>query len=196
MLDPRRRRLSTFLAAPLLAALLLSGCSSSDKSTTSSGATAATATDDPHAGSASPTSTQDRVKLAKTKFVLNAGLAAGATYQWLYKPYKDGKFKKGASGRKAALVKGALAGAFTYNRLKAAIRDAQGDPTLSKAVAPLTAGVEKLKQAATNIRKGDNAEAGANQFEGVIDSFKQAGKSAGADVTNQVPSLSQLNSGS
>ncbi|MFJ6214855.1 hypothetical protein ACIQGZ_16205 [Streptomyces sp. NPDC092296] len=190
-----RHRVPTLVAAPLLAALLLvSGCSGSDSSNAGGGGSAA-ATGGTAAGSPSPSSTQEKVKLAKTKFVANAGLAAGATYQWLYKPYKAGKFKKGADGRKMALVKGALAGAFTYNRLKAAIKDAQGDPTLSKAVAPLTAGVEKLKQTATSIRSGDNAEGGANQFQGVIDSFKQAGKAAGADVTNKVPSLSQLSSG-
>ena len=54
------------------------------------------------------------------------------------KPYKAGKFKKGAKGRTFALVKAGLAGAFTYNRLKAATENAKGDPLLSKAVAPLS----------------------------------------------------------
>ncbi|MFF4650591.1 hypothetical protein [Streptomyces sp. NPDC001380] len=190
---PRSRRLPALVAAPLLAALLLvSGCSSSGSSSSGSspGATSAA-----NPASPSPTGSQEKVKLAKAKFVANAGLAAGATYQWLYKPYKAGKFKKGADGRKLALVKAGLAGAFTYNRLKAAINDAKGDPLLSKAVAPLTGGVEKLKQAAANIRNGSDPESGAGQFQGVIDSFKQAGQSAGATVTDQVPSTGQLTSG-
>lgn len=185
-----RRRPSLLVAAPLVAAVLLgSGCSHSDSSTAGSSPTPANA-----AGSPSPTGSQEKVRLAKTKFVVNAGLAAGATYQWLYKPYKAGTFKKGAHGRRSALIKAGLAGAFTYNRLKAAIRDAQGDPLLSKAIAPLTSGVEKLKQTAGRIRNGESPEAGAGEFQGLINGFKEAGKSAGANVTDQVPSLSQLKS--
>ncbi|MFJ2115682.1 hypothetical protein ACIOEX_27985, partial [Streptomyces sp. NPDC087850] len=41
------------------------------------------------------TSPAEKQKFAKTRFVANAGLAAGATYQWIIKPYKKGKFKKG-----------------------------------------------------------------------------------------------------
>ncbi|WP_107101313.1 hypothetical protein [Peterkaempfera griseoplana] len=184
------RHLPKFVVVPLLAvALLVSGCSGSDKSTTGSAAHPAAA------GSPSPTSSAEKVKHAKAKFVVDAGLAAGATYQWIYKPFKAGKFKKGASGRKTALVKAGLAGAFTYNRLKAALTAAKGDPTLAKAIVPLTAGVAALQHSITKMRDGSDPEAGASEFQGVIDSVKDAGKSAGADVTNQVPSLGELKSG-
>ncbi|WP_377271822.1 hypothetical protein [Peterkaempfera sp. SMS 1(5)a] len=184
------RQLPLLVAAPLLAvALLVAGCSSSGKSTAGGSTVPATLS------SPSPTGSQEKVKLAKTKFVVDAGLAAGATYQWVYKPYKAGKFKKGASGRKTALIKAGLAGAFAYNRLKAALTAAKGDPTLSKALAPLTAGVAALQQSITKMRSGSDPEGGASEFQGVIDSVKEAGKSAGAEVTNQVPSLSELKSG-
>ncbi|MEU4066104.1 hypothetical protein AB0F25_27445 [Streptomyces wedmorensis] len=138
------------------------------------------------------TSTFEQQKLAKTRFVANAGLAAGAAYQWIVKPYRAGKFQKGADGRTLALVKAGLAGAFTYNRLKAAVNNAKGDPLLSKAVAPLSAGIESLKDLGTKLRKGEAGAADVGAFESVINSVKDAGKSAGAEVVDKVPSASQL----
>jgi hypothetical protein len=140
----------------------------------------------------SPTTSAERQKFAKARFVANAGLAAGATYQWIVKPYREGKFKKGAKGRTFALIKAGLAGAFAYNRLKAAIENAKGDPLLSKAVAPLTAGIESLKGLGSKLRKGEAGDADIDAFNNVISGVKDAGKSAGAEVTDQVPSLSQL----
>ncbi|MFF1644176.1 hypothetical protein [Streptomyces sp. NPDC058240] len=144
--------------------------------------------------SASPsgTSSAEAQKFAKTRFVTNAGLAAGATYQWIVKPYRAGKFKKGADGRTFALVKAGLAGGFTYNRLKAAVTNAKGDPLLSKAVAPLTAGIESLKGLGSKLRKGEAGEGDIGAFESVINNIKSAGSSAGADVKDKVPTTSQL----
>ena len=140
----------------------------------------------------SPTTSAERQKFAKTRFVANAGLAAGATYQWIIKPYRDGKFKKGAKGRTFALIKAGLAGAFAYNRLKAASDNAKGDPLLSKAMVPLTAGIESLKGLGAKLRKGEAGDADIDAFNNVIGGVKEAGKGAGATVTDKVPSLSQL----
>ncbi|MGQ4386862.1 hypothetical protein [Streptomyces sp. SAS_270] len=142
---------------------------------------------------ATPSSSPEKQKLAKTRFVANAGLAAGATYQWIVKPWKAGKFKKGAKGRTFALIKAGLAGTFAYNRLKAASRNAKGDPTLSKAVAPLTAGIDALKDLPSKLRKGDDSA--ASSFDDVINKVKDAGKSAGAEVKDKVPSASELSGG-
>jgi hypothetical protein len=162
--------------------LVLPACSSNKTSNSVSGV----------AATASPTSSADRVKLAKTRFVLNAGLAAGATYQWLYKPFKAGTFKSGAKGRTAALAKGALAAAFTYNRAKAALNDANGDPTLSKATGALSSAVDSLKNLPSKIRNGSASDADFNQFTTVTNSIKQTGAANGAPVTDQVPSAGQL----
>ncbi|AXG82439.1 hypothetical protein [Streptomyces paludis] len=142
-----------------------------------------------------PTSTFEKRKFAKTRFVADAALAAGAAYQWIIKPYKKGKFKKDAKGRKLALVKAGLAGAFTYNRLKAATKNAKGDPLLSKALAPLTAGIDSLKGLGTKLRKGDASSSDVGSFNDIINKVKDAGSSAGAPVKDKVPSLSQLNKG-
>ncbi|MGW1776766.1 hypothetical protein [Streptomyces sp. NPDC002104] len=157
-------------------------------------ADAAASAEDAEAAAAtpSPSSPEEKQKFAKTRFVANAGLAAGATYQWIVKPYRAGKFKKGAKGRTFALVKAGLAGAFAYNRLKAASENAKGDPLLSKAVGPLTAGIDSLKGLGSKLRKGQAGDADIGAFENVINSVKEAGKSAGAPVTDKVPSAGQL----
>ncbi|MFF4451463.1 hypothetical protein [Streptomyces goshikiensis] len=147
---------------------------------------------DPAAAEPSPSTSAEKQKFAKTRFVANAGLAAGATYQWIVKPYREGKFKKGAKGRTFALIKAGLAGAFAYNRLKAAVVNAKGDPLLSKAVAPLTAGIESLKGLGSKLRKGNATDADLSSLQDVITGVKSAGQSAGAPVTDKVPSLSQL----
>ncbi|MER5812857.1 hypothetical protein ABT143_32530 [Streptomyces sp. NPDC002033] len=156
---------------------------------------AAAEEDDLAAATPSPSTEAEKQKFAKTRFVANAGLAAGATYQWIIKPYQAGKFKKGAKGRTFALVKAGLAGAFAYNRLKAASENAKGDPLLSKAMGPLTAGIASLKGLGSKLRKGQAGDADISSFQDVINGVKQAGQSAGATVTDKVPSASQLSGG-
>jgi hypothetical protein len=181
--SPKRRQQA--LACTLLAAVAFAVPACSSTSTHKTGDSSAS---QPVAAMSNP----NPVKLAKTKFVANAGLAAGATYQWIYKPFKAGTFKRGASGRTAAFLKAGLAGTFAYNRLKAAIADAKGDPLLSKAVAPLTASVDGLKDLANKIRSGQASDADFNQFNNTMNSVKSAASRQGATVTNKVPSLSQI----
>ncbi|MER7640769.1 MULTISPECIES: hypothetical protein [unclassified Streptomyces] len=180
-----------FVALTLCCALLAGGTACGSATTDATQDTAAVVA----AATPSPSTSAQRQKLAKTRFVANASLAAGATYQWIVKPWKAGKFKKGASGRRFALVKAGLAGAFAYNRLKAAKRNAQGDPTLSKALAPLTAGIDSLKDLPSKLRKGDSTDATASSFDDIINKVKDAGKNAGAEVTDKVPSAGQLAGG-
>lgn len=170
--------------ALLLAGSLLTGAVACGKNKNTAG--------DNSAAAPSPSSSVEKQKFAKTRFVANAGLAAGATYQWIVKPFKAGTFKKGADGRTFALVKAGLAGAFTYNRLKAAVVNAKGDPLLSKALTPLSSGIESLKNLGGKLRKGDAGDADVGSFEKVINNVKGAGRSAGAEVTDKVPTAAQL----
>ncbi|WP_217225334.1 hypothetical protein [Streptomyces anulatus] len=189
---PRSVPLRRTLAALLLSCALLAGTTSCGDSGDTAGGNTTSASPAADRSAASPSASAERQRLAKTRFVANAGLAAGATYQWIVKPYRAGTFKKGAEGRTFALVKAGLAGGFAYNRLKAAAENAKGDPLLSKAVAPLTAGIESLKGLGTKLRKGEAGEGEVGAFESVIDSIKNAGKDAGAEVKDKVPSTSQL----
>ncbi|MET7414145.1 hypothetical protein [Streptomyces rubiginosohelvolus] len=188
---PRSVPLGRTLAALLLSCVLVAGATACGDSDDTSGGNAASASA-VASPSVSVSASAEKQRLAKTRFVANAGLAAGATYQWIVKPYRAGTFKKGAEGRRLALVKAGLAGGFAYNRLQAAAKNAKGDPLLSKAVAPLTAGIESLKGLGTKLRKGEAGEGDVGAFESVIDSIKNAGKDAGAEVKDKVPSTSQL----
>ncbi|MCC3769640.1 hypothetical protein [Streptomyces sp. UNOC14_S4] len=179
----QRRR--AVIAVPLVCGLLLvgTGCGGGKSSKAS------------ETGGPEPTNSMERQKFAKTRFVANAGLASGAAYKWIIKPYRNGSFKKGADGRTGALIKAGLAGTFSYNRFKAAINNAKGDPTLSKAVAPLSSGIDSLKGLTTKFRKGEATDNDANAFDKVIGNVKDAGKGAGATVTDQVPSFSDVQKG-
>lgn len=146
-------------------------------------------------GSPNSTSTAEREKYNRAKFTANAGLAAGAAYQWIIKPYRAGKFKKGEKGRTFATVKAGLAAAFAYNRLKAAQKNAKGDPLLAKAIAPVTGSIEGLKGMANKMRKGEATDGDVGQYESVIDNLKEAGKSAGLNVIPKVPSTKELTGG-
>lgn len=163
--------------------------------TTACGGEDDTAGQDTATATPSATTTAEKQKYAKTRFVANASLAAGATYQWIIKPYRAGTFKKGADGRRVAMVKAGLAGAFAYNRLTAAAKNAKGDPLLSKAVAPLTAGIASLKELPAKLRKGESTDSVVGTFDEIINNVKTAGKDAGADVKNKVPSADQLTGG-
>ncbi|MFF9812459.1 hypothetical protein [Streptomyces sp. NPDC014006] len=67
---------------------------------------------------------------------------------------------------------------------------AEGDPRLARAIAPLTAGIDALKDLPAKLRKGDTSAAGG--FDDVIGKVKEAGRSAGAEVKDKVPSASEL----
>ncbi|MGW1210342.1 hypothetical protein ACWD5F_11985 [Streptomyces sp. NPDC002499] len=191
----QRLAVALTLCCALLAGATACGSGGGDRSGARETTAADVAAAADQAATPSPSTSAQRQKFAKTRFVANAGLAAGASYQWIVKPWKAGKFKKGAKGRKFALVKAGLAGAFAYNRLKAATRNAKGDPTLSKAVAPLTAGIDSLKDLPSKLRKGDSTDSVAGSFDDIINKVKDAGKSAGAEVTDKVPSAGQLAGG-
>ncbi|MER5755048.1 hypothetical protein [Streptomyces sp. NPDC002088] len=145
--------------------------------------------------SPSPTPTTERQRLAKTRFVANASLAAGAVYQWIVKPWRAGKFEQGAKGRRLALVKAAAAGGFAYNRLKAAARNAEGDPALSRAITPLLEGIEGLRNLPAKLRSGESTDSVAGAFDDIINQVKGAGRIAGAPVSTQVPSAGQMSIG-
>lgn len=142
----------------------------------------------------SPKPTEEERHLAKTRFAVDAGLAAGATYKFIVEPYKAGKFKKGHPGRTTALVKAGIAGVFAYDRLKAAKRNAAADPALSKLLAPLGSGIEGLKDLPHKFHssKSGDSDAAAQQYQSIIDKVKDAGAHAGAPVKDQVPSAQQL----
>jgi hypothetical protein len=152
------------------------GCGSSTSTSASAAGSAA--------GAGSTTST---VKLAKTKFVLHAGLAFGAFHRWIYKPAKAGELSHPLS-HKLTTLKAALAAGFVYHELKLALVDAQADPTLSKLVAPVTALQNKLHGLVGSVKSGGATADDVTGLDGAISSIKDQAASAGQPITEQTPS--------
>ncbi len=161
--------------AILLSAAVLAGCGGGASSSTAGpGATSSTST----------------THLAKTKFVLHAGLAFGAFHRYIYKPYREGKFSGGLLHHKLATIKAALAAGFAYHEVKLALQDARSSKLLSKALAPLLALQTKLSALAAGLKHGQvdgGAIASANANAGQT---SRAGAGAGQPISDQpTPSL-------
>jgi len=161
-------------------ALAAVGCGSSSSSSSSSAAAASASST---ATSASTTAT---TKLAKTKFVLHAGLAFGAFHRWIYKPAKAGDLSHPLE-HKLTTLKAALAAAFVYHELKLALADAQADPTLSKLVAPITDLQNKLHGLAGSVKSGGASAGDVAGLDSSVSSIKSLAASAGQPITEQTP---------
>jgi len=164
----------SLVAVLCVLALTVAACGSSKSS--SSPAAAATA---------SP-STTSTTHLAKTKFVLHAGLAFGAFHHWIYKPAKAGDLTHPLE-HKLTTVKAALASAFVYHELKLALADAQADPTLSKLVAPITDLQNKLHGLAGSVKSGGATSADVAGLDSTVSSIKSQAAAAGQPITEQTP---------
>lgn len=158
-------------------ALAISACGSSASSSTSGAAGGATN------GTQTSTTT---THLAKTKFVLHAGLAFGAFHRWIYKPLKAGDFSHPFS-HKLTTLKAGLAAAFVYHELKLALADAQASPTLSRLVAPITALQNKMKGLGSSLKSGHVDSAQIEQANGQVGSIGNSAASAGQPITEQTP---------
>ena len=157
-------------------ALAVAGCGSSSSSPTTSAAAAG--------GTTSATTTTTH--LAKTKFVLHAGLAFGAFHRWIYKPAKAGELSHPLE-HKLTTIKAALAAAFVYHELKLALADAQASPTLSKLVAPITDLQNKLHGLAGSVKSGGASASDVDGIDSTISSIKSQAAAAGQTITEQTP---------
>jgi hypothetical protein len=174
------RKLSVVFVMALLA--FTTACSSSSSST--SAAASGTGTAAAAAAGTCPTG-GNTVKFAKTKFVADAALAGGAFKRYIYTPAKDGKLKKGASGRVLALVKAAAAGAFVINRLKAAETAAQGNPTLCKVfVAPAAKFTAALTGLVGKAKSGGIDPSDVDGASSALTDLHSAASSGGAGFTD------------
>lgn len=137
------RRLVVALALVLAATLGLVGCGS-DETTKASEQTAFTCP------------TDNTKAFPKTRFVADVGLIAGSFHHWIWKPYKKGKFTKGADGRTFALVKAGAASLLIAKLTKNAVSNVKASPALCNSIGePL----QKLSNAVSGLtgklKKGD-----------------------------------------
>ena len=173
---PPSMRLRSLIAVALIAmtALVGAGCGSKSGS----------------AASTPATQTAPATHLAKTKFVLHAGLAFGAFHRYIYKPFKAGKFSGGLLHHKLATVKAALAGAFAYREVKLALTDARSSRLLSTLLAPLLALQTKLSSLTARLKHGSADPAAIQSAQSATDMIAAGSARAGQPVSDlPTPSL-------
>jgi len=142
MPSSRLSMLAALLAAVAVAALAACGTTSTTTTTTASGQVKVSC----------------HVPLARTKFVLHAGIAVGAFHRYVIKPYRAGAFKQGAPDRRKALLKAGASALLAYHELKVAAHDANCDgPALKKLAHPLTEALSALSTLRSAIGTGNLA---------------------------------------
>lgn len=163
------------LLATLLCALALggaaAGCGNATKVITENG----------------KTRTVPDIKLAKTKFLIHAGVAFGAFHRYILKPYQAGTFKKGAPGRKTAFVKAAAAGLVAYHQLKVAYKDALASDTLRPLATKLTNATGKLKDLAGSLKGGGLSPGAILGVGGGLTGIAGAAKGLGVNIKDRNP---------
>jgi hypothetical protein len=145
------RRISLLLTVVLLAFTVGCGSNGSKSNTTAQTPAASGAASTGPSGVCASAGTR---KFAKTRFLLNAGLAYGAFHRYILKPYRAGTFKKGANGRVAAFAKAATAGVFVADQLRRAKDNAAADPSLCKLAGPLEKAAAAVAGLAGGLKTG------------------------------------------
>jgi hypothetical protein len=172
------RKASGFIAAVLLIVALV-GCSN-NKTQTAASTTHVTTT----AVACSKVGTK---KLAKTRFLLHAGLGIGAFRHFVYTPFKAGKFNKGANGRVKAMVIAGAATLFALHQLKTAKGFAESDKTLCKLVAPIDKLTGSLPGLGSGLKSGKLDSNGIASTATNVASLKGSSTKLGAPITERVP---------
>lgn len=156
----------------LVGVLAVAGCGSSKSSSSSSSSSG---------GAAASGTTTGKTHLAKTKFVIHAGLAFGVFHRWIYKPFKRGDFAHPLS-HKLAVTKALAAGAFVIHEVRLARQDARSSKVLSKVVLPLTALGGSIAAIRAGLRSGHVNPGSVNSAESDVNSAKSASSAAGQPI--------------
>ncbi|MEV5712074.1 hypothetical protein [Actinoallomurus sp. NPDC052274] len=129
----------------------------------------------------------------KTRFLANAGLAAGTFRRYIYRPFREGAFNSGAPKRKRSIVKAAAAAIFAFDQLRRARANAQADPALCKT---LIGPIDKLSASMKDLHgkfKGGQADPTAiGSAESGIAGFHKDAAGAGAGFQDKAPPASAV----
>ncbi len=183
------RRTAPVLAVLLALSVLLTGCGASKTTATGTGSSqsssqpsgGASADSSGSAGSSGDCPTSNTKSFAKTKFVLHAGLAFGAFHRYLYKPYKNHAFSKGANGRFKTILKAGAAALFIKREVRLATEDVKANPSLCKGIAaPLAKVGDGISGAVTKLKGGDPI--GIEDANSSISSIKDSAARKGTTV--------------
>jgi len=138
-------------------------------------------------GGSGSSSSNGHIRFAKTKCVLHAGLALGAFHHFIYKPFREGRFRSGAAGRTGSFVKAGAAALFVAHELKIARKDAQASPALRKLFAPLTALGSRFSGIGPKLKGGSANPGEINGLNGALDGVRSQSAGAGAKIRDIVP---------
>jgi hypothetical protein len=174
------RKASGFIAAVLLVVALV-GCSSTSSKTHMAASKRHVTT------TAVACSKVGTKKLAKTRFLLHAGLGIGAFRHFVYTPFKAGKFNKGAPGRTKSLVVAGAATLFAFHELKTAKGFAEADKTLCKLVAPIDKLTASMPGLGSGLKSGKLDSNGISATATNVASLKGSSTKLGAPITETVP---------
>lgn len=187
-----RTRAGLRLSMLIAAALLLAGCGGSTATSGQSSVPSVSSSADVGTAAGSGTSgqpaaacpTENTRSFAKTRFATDLGGAAFLTKRYIYTPYRDGKFRKGASGRTIAVVKAGVAAATSVKLLKNARDNAQANPTLCNTIAaPMSAAIASLGGVTSALTGGDlSALSGLGS---ALDNLRGLAGKAGVTVPEQ-----------
>lgn len=176
-----KKRLSLILAA-LLSVSLLAGCGAGTSTTAASGTGSAGTSATTEVAGTTDCPTEGTRTFAKTRFVIDVGLAAGTFHRYIYKPYQEGKFAKGADGRTLAITKAVATAALDAKLLSNARENVKADPTLCKALsAPLDKAAQALNDLKGKVLSGDLTSLAS--VEAIIASVLGTSRSNGLTIT-------------
>lgn len=175
-----------WLSVGALVAAGLTGCAGSGSGTTGQGGSGSGTTG--QAGSSSGTT--GHVAFAKTKFALHSGLALGAFYQYIVRPYRARAFRHGAPHRKRALATAGAAALFMVHELKIARTDARSSPTLSKLSSPLATLSGELRSLGAGFKSGRVDPTSIASIGEGLTNLRNRSSSLGAPIHPHTPALS------
>lgn len=122
----------------------------------------------------------DDTKASKTEIAARLGLSYVAFKRYIYTPAQDGQFRRGAEGRKAAIAKAAVAGAFTARMLQKAKEEADQDPQFAAYSDKIVAAIASLGGLTTLLQGGNLGDLSqVTENLGELDGLVAAGKALG-----------------
>lgn len=136
----------------------------------------------PAGGGAALAGCGDDTKASKTEIAARLGLSYVAFKRYIYTPAQEGQFRKGAEGRKAAIAKAAVAGAFTARMLQKAKEEADQDPQFAAYSNKIVAAIASLGGLTAILEGGNLGDLEqVTQNLGELDSLVAAGKALGIE---------------
>jgi len=116
----------------------------------------------------------------KTRFVGDLGIAFFCFNHWVLKPYKEGKFEKGAPHRTATMLKGGAALLFAVNRVHRAneIAHKSKDAWLHKLAGSLDGMESSFSSVGANLKNGVFKP---KEIDGINNTVGQVGSASAAN---------------